>query len=82
MVEKQFTLVDESKCLAFCIMEKMNFLDNSKHLLLEKFKEHLVSTLKPDEPQKLDKLSDSCPEINDMMDCDKARSVQKCMVKL
>lgn len=63
-------------------MEKFKLLDNSHHILMDKLKERLVNLLKPSQLEKIDKISELCPEVNDEMNCDKAKSLHKCLIKL
>lgn len=58
-------------------MEKSKILDDSKHIKIDEFKESFAKMLKSDS---FDKISEQCPELREAMDCDKARSFQKCVM--
>lgn len=74
--------IDDSKCLIHCLLEKFNLLDDSNHIIMDKFKDHLIPILKSEQLDKVDGLSEMCPQINEKMDCDKARSLHKCIMKM
>lgn len=82
LVENDGSIIEKTKCLSFCMMEKTNILDDSKHIKVDEFKKRVSLLIKPEEKEKLEKIAEKCPDINSEMDCDKARNLDKCISEM
>lgn len=79
--ERNTSAILESKCFSYCIMEKTNLLDESKHIKMDEYKERWMM-MRPGDMKKIEKIPEMCPEIHEEMDCDKARTVEKCILDI
>lgn len=80
--ENDGSIMDKTKCLSFCMMEKTDLLDDTKHIKIDEFKKHISVLIKPEEKEKLEKITEMCPDIHSEMDCDKARNLDKCVLEM
>lgn len=80
---RDISLFDQSKCFTYCLMEKDNILDDTKHIKMDEFNDRLKPhMLKPEDEEKAKKLEEMCPEIKAEMNCDTARAFQKCLFQM
>lgn len=76
------SLLDQTKCFGLCLMEKENYLDDSKHIKLDEFRERLTPMYKMDGKDKVEEIIAMCPEIHEEMTCETARNFEKCIAEL
>lgn len=74
---KDTSRIDETKCFVYCIMEKRGLLDDSKHLKQDMIREALAEM---NNGEDVEKIFEKCPQIKEIMDCDTARALQKCVM--
>lgn len=80
--ESKSSLIEHSKCLSFCIMEKTNLLNDTKHIKIDELKKRISLITRPEEAKKVDKITEMCPEIHSEMNCDTARNLEKCVAEI
>lgn len=74
---KDKSRIDETKCFGYCLMDKLNLLDDSKVLKRKEFVEKLMSVMSTKD---VEDIYEKCPDqLQAKMDCDSAKALHKCI---
>lgn len=69
-------LIDESKCFALCLMEKLDVLDDTGHVKLDRFEDQLVKNA--ERALDFETVKKECEQLREAIDCENARTLHKC----